>query len=117
MATHSSILGWEIPWTEEPDGLQSMVGRVGHKGVTEYACKHGVCIKKDEGAMGHMKEGAMLLALEMQECFLKFGKGKGPDSPLEPLEACWHLDFIAVKLILNFRFPELLKNKCGTVEK
>ena len=24
MATHSSSLGWEIPWTEEPDGLQSM---------------------------------------------------------------------------------------------
>ena len=24
MATHSSILGWRIPWTEEPDGLQSM---------------------------------------------------------------------------------------------
>ena len=23
MATHSSILPWEIPWTEEPDGLQS----------------------------------------------------------------------------------------------
>ena len=23
MATHSSILAWEIPWTEEPDGLQS----------------------------------------------------------------------------------------------
>ena len=22
MATHSSILAWEIPWTEEPDGLQ-----------------------------------------------------------------------------------------------
>ena len=21
-ATHSSILAWEIPWTEEPDGLQ-----------------------------------------------------------------------------------------------
>ena len=27
MATHSSILAWEIPWTEEPHGLQSM----GHK--------------------------------------------------------------------------------------
>ena len=25
MATHSSILAWEIPWTEEPGGLQSMV--------------------------------------------------------------------------------------------
>ena len=24
MATHSSILGWRIPWTEEPAGLQSM---------------------------------------------------------------------------------------------
>ena len=24
MATHSSILIWEIPWTEEPGGLQSM---------------------------------------------------------------------------------------------
>ena len=24
MATHSSILAWEVPWTEEPSGLQSM---------------------------------------------------------------------------------------------
>ena len=24
MATHSSILAWEIPWTEEPSGLQPM---------------------------------------------------------------------------------------------
>ena len=24
MATHSSILVWEIPWTEEPEGLHSM---------------------------------------------------------------------------------------------
>ena len=24
MATHSSILAWSIPWTEEPGGLQSM---------------------------------------------------------------------------------------------
>ena len=30
-ATHSSILAWKIPWTEEPDGLQSMgLQRVGH---------------------------------------------------------------------------------------
>ena len=25
MATHSSILAWEIPWTEEPGGLQSIL--------------------------------------------------------------------------------------------
>ena len=24
MATHSSTLAWRIPWTEEPEGLQSM---------------------------------------------------------------------------------------------
>ena len=24
MATHSSILAWKIPWTEDPGGLQSM---------------------------------------------------------------------------------------------
>ena len=30
MATHSSILAWRIPWTEEPGGLQSMgLQRVG----------------------------------------------------------------------------------------
>ena len=27
MATYSSILAWEIPWTEEPGGLQSMVSQ------------------------------------------------------------------------------------------
>ena len=31
METHSSILAWRIPWTEEPGGLQSMgLQRVGH---------------------------------------------------------------------------------------
>ena len=31
MATHSNILAWRIPWTEEPDRLQSMGScRVGH---------------------------------------------------------------------------------------
>ena len=31
LAIHSSILAWEIPWTEEPGGLQSMgCQRVGH---------------------------------------------------------------------------------------
>ena len=35
MATHSSILAWEIPWTEEPGRLQSMeLQRVGHNWMT-----------------------------------------------------------------------------------
>ena len=36
MATHSNILAWEIPWTEDPCGLQSMGSqRVGHDLATK----------------------------------------------------------------------------------
>ena len=36
MATHTSVLPWEIPWTEEPGRLQSWGGkRVGHDLVTK----------------------------------------------------------------------------------
>ena len=36
MATHSSILAWEIPWTEEPYMLQFMRSiRIGHDLATE----------------------------------------------------------------------------------
>ena len=27
MSTHSNVLAWELPWTEELDGLQSMGGK------------------------------------------------------------------------------------------
>ena len=34
MATHSSILAWRVPWTEEPGGLQSTGSqRVRHEGA------------------------------------------------------------------------------------
>ena len=39
MATHSSILAWEIPWTEEPGGLLS----VGRKRV-----RHNLMTKQQE---------------------------------------------------------------------
>ena len=36
MATHSSILVWRIPWTEEPGGLQSMgLQKVRHDWATD----------------------------------------------------------------------------------
>jgi len=39
MATHSSTLAWKIPWTEEPDRLQSMGSRrVGHGWATSLSC-------------------------------------------------------------------------------
>ena len=37
IATHSNILAWEIPWTEEPSGLQSMeLQRVRHNLATKH---------------------------------------------------------------------------------
>ena len=39
MASHSSILAWRVPWTEEPDGLQSvrLQSRTRPK-ATEHTC-------------------------------------------------------------------------------
>jgi len=42
MATHSSILAWRIPWTEEPGRLQSIEShRVGHN-ESDLACTQGI---------------------------------------------------------------------------
>ena len=41
MATHSSILAWIIPWTEEPGGLQSL-------GVAELDSTEPLHFKKTE---------------------------------------------------------------------
>ena len=51
MATHSSILAWEIPWTEEPGGLQPWgCKRLGHdletKTTTKRAQTHVSLIEK-----------------------------------------------------------------------
>ena len=35
MAIHFSIPAWKIPWTEEPDWLQSMDHNIGHDGATK----------------------------------------------------------------------------------
>ena len=43
MATHSSILAWEIPWTEEPGGLQSVgLQRVGYNLATKQQTSVGM---------------------------------------------------------------------------
>ena len=40
-ATHSNILAWRIPWTEEPGRLQSMGWqKVGPDRVTKHICMH-----------------------------------------------------------------------------
>ena len=37
MTTYSNILAWEIPWTEEPDGLQSIQQLSMHTNNTYYS--------------------------------------------------------------------------------
>ena len=44
MATHSSILAWKIPWTEEPGGLQPMESqRVRHDRATSHTYMADSC--------------------------------------------------------------------------
>ena len=40
MATHSSILTYRIPWTEEPDGLLSIASDMTEE--TQHACMHAL---------------------------------------------------------------------------
>ena len=45
VATHSRILAWRIPWTEEPGGLySSWVHRVGHDLPTKQQCIGKSCL-------------------------------------------------------------------------
>ena len=47
MTTHSSILAWEIPWTEEPGGLQfhSVSRESDTTEATQHACTHDGHVK------------------------------------------------------------------------
>ena len=69
MATHSRILAWEIPWTEEPGRLQSTgLERVGYNFVTkEEQQKHTymcvcvcVCIHRERECYSAIKNEILL---------------------------------------------------------
>ena len=59
MATHSSILAWKIPWTEEPGGLQSMgsqesdaTERLNNREKEHHERRARVCEHPEEGYTG-----------------------------------------------------------------
>ena len=57
MATYSSILAWESPWTEEPGGVQSIVlQKLGH----DWTSKHT-----------HIRNGSLSLLSLSVFCFFK----------------------------------------------
>ena len=48
MKTHPSILAWEIPWTEEPAGLQSTGWQRVEHNWGDLVCMHGLRLAKNE---------------------------------------------------------------------
>ena len=58
MATHSSILAWRIPWTEEPGGLQFMgLQRVGHDWATSLSIGLSALVYHLHGVEGEEGRG------------------------------------------------------------
>ena len=56
VATHSSILAWEIPWTEEPGGLQSMLLQ---------KVRHNLAAKQQQKCSPQISSLSLALALKM----------------------------------------------------
>ena len=56
MATHSSILAWEIPWTEKPGGLQSMESPNSWTRVNDYTTIIQANEKKRKNNLGEGEE-------------------------------------------------------------
>ena len=73
MATYSSILAWEIPWTEEPSGLESMGSqRVRNDLVTKQeqigraSCREkSVCLRGQDPLEKEMATHSSILAWEI----------------------------------------------------
>jgi len=78
MAIHSSILAWEIPWTEEPGGLQFMGSqRVRHDSSSH---KHNICYRIAT-TLGfpvrkHLTGGFLCAVLDLSGILCSLRKGK-----------------------------------------
>ena len=57
MATHSSMLAWEVPWTEKPGGLQSMGSqRIGHNCVIKQQQQNNLIEKRAKDLKSERKK-------------------------------------------------------------
>ena len=69
MATRSSILTWRIPWTEEPDSLQSIgIARVGHDLATKPPPPPQEVLAIEEGWALPQTKGKITRQLELIGC-------------------------------------------------
>ena len=103
MATHSSILSWEIPWTDKPDGLQStgLQGLDITEQLTCYMYLYSLILKEInreyslEGLILKLKLqcfGQLTLRADSLEKTLMLGKteGKRRKGTTEDEMAGWH---------------------------
>ena len=75
MATHSGILAWRIPWTEEPGGLQSVVSQrvrhdwrdFAHTLETKIPYMHRGAAKKKRGSSSSFLVGTMEGSVEKKK--------------------------------------------------
>ena len=64
MASHSAILAWRIPWTEEPGGLQSMGSQRVIHNRGDLVCTH------KQATVDHRKDSQIILV----DCVTSFRK-------------------------------------------
>ena len=87
-ATHSSILTWRIPWTEEPCGLQPMgLQRVGLKQLSKHACTSGAKSSASLYTSAGSDRRDRVLGEGEQDNFVTF-PDKGGHSGLIPSKPC-----------------------------
>ena len=93
MATHSSVIAWRIPRTEEPGGLQSRGSRSRtrlRRLSTRVYCEEGQSPEKAEGEA--VLPGGATCRLQGGGCaFVCYFLPKGPDSRKDPRSLSCHL--------------------------
>ena len=127
MATHSSILAWRIPWTEEPGGLQSTGSqRVGHDWATSlhfshvtfwkqvplrFVARHPDPIRKEAGigcfvlvslALGHRSKKKKILLWFLPKSVLPMFSARSFMIPGLAFRSLIHFEFIFVYGVTKF---------------
>ena len=72
MATHSGILAWRIPWTEEPGGLQS-IGSQSQTRMSTHTCTQNVQISQQACFIPNIASPVkvvLILSFDSINCFI-----------------------------------------------
>ena len=114
MTTHSSILAWEIPWIEEPGGLQSMGSqRVGHAGVTNISWLRNQHVQWWERRPNKRPNAAAAAAAKsLQSCLTLCDPidGSSPGSPVPRILQARTLEWVAISFSNAWKWKVKVKS-------